>query len=111
MDETPKRVMEIRFTHRDESWLLDLYDIDCDESIALQRLTGRTWGDLCTSMDLADAEAIKAFWWVARRRAGDEIAYSDPRMRFKWRDFTSEILRPAADQPAVIEHQAEPIPS
>lgn len=107
MDDTVTRSMRIRFIHGDGSWELDLYDLDVDESIALQRLTGgRTWGDLCASMDLADAEAIKAFYWIARRRAGEDIAYNSPQMRFKWRDFTSQIVK----DDATAEHQAQPQP-
>lgn len=88
MDNTAVRQMRATFTIGDRHWSLDLFDLDLDESIALQKLTGRTWADLCVSLDVGDAEAVKAFFWVARRRAGEELAYNSPEMSPKWRDFT-----------------------
>jgi hypothetical protein len=89
------REMRVRFVVGEREWELDAFDLDLDQAIALQKLTGRTWGDLCVSVDVADAEALKAMFWLARINAGEQVAYDDPSMSPKWRDFTFQILTKA----------------
>lgn len=97
----------VRFTVGDRHWLLDGSTIDVDESIAVQKITDRRWVDLCLGFDRGDAEAIKAFLWLARRRAGEDIDYHDPAMRFHWKDFSFQYLPADVVDPV----PAEPAPA
>lgn len=89
---TAPRTSVLRFTVGDKPPLsLDVFQLDLDESIALQVLTGRTFRELTFAVDAGDALALKAFYWVARRKAGDQVAYDDPSVSPKWAEFTCEI--------------------
>lgn len=105
----------VEFTHAGRVLILEGDELDVDESIAMQKLTGntRTWAELCFGMDRGDAEAIKLFYWLARVRAGEKIEYHSADMRFKWRDFAYRYLPPAEPAAArdVVASDAEPQPA
>lgn len=97
----------VQFSIGDRTWVLDGSTIDIDESIAVQKVTERRWVELCLGFDHGDAEAIKALLWLARRRAGEDIGFHDPAMRFYWKDFSFRYLQV---EPAPAQEFVEPEP-
>lgn len=82
----------LRFTVGDQAPLtLDVFQLNLDESIALETLTGRTFRDLTFGVDKGDTVALKVFYWVARRKTGEAVAFDHPSVSPKWVDFTCDI--------------------
>jgi hypothetical protein len=85
------RTHVLRFTVGDQAPVdLDIFQLDLDESIALETLIGRSYRDLTLAVEADDTLALKVFYWVARRKAGHEVAFTDPSNAPKWADFTCE---------------------
>lgn len=58
------------------------YDLDQrkllnTEAIALQKITGKTFMQVAEAMKEGDIEALSALVWLAMKRAGSDIRYSD----------------------------------
>jgi hypothetical protein len=58
------------------------YDLDQrkllnTEAIALQKITGKTFMQVAEAMKDGDIEALSALVWLAMKRAGSDIRYSD----------------------------------
>lgn len=71
---------------------LDFYEITLDESILLERTAAVPWPYLCDQFDRRAAVAVKAFCWLARTKAGEEINWIDEEWNLlRWRDFRVEV--------------------
>ncbi|MER5388377.1 hypothetical protein [Saccharopolyspora sp. NPDC002686] len=88
--------LDFRFKLGESEWTLDFHSITVDESIELCKLTGCKWIQLCGDFDQGDALAVKAFFWLARRKAGEQLTFDGEAMNFRWADFGRELLRPVA---------------
>lgn len=75
--------MIIRFTLGERVVDFDNSTLLASEAIQLQRVTGRMIADLDRSLYQGDAEATTAVYWLACRRAGDDVAYRDFDYDFK----------------------------
>jgi len=85
--------MSIRFKLGESEWMLDFDTIKVDESIELCKLTGYKWGQLCKNFDNIgelDALAVKAFFWLARRKSGEKLAFDGEAMNFTWSQLRLE---------------------
>ncbi|UJW32387.1 hypothetical protein L3Q67_00955 [Saccharothrix sp. AJ9571] len=74
------------FKDSDESWMLDFDDIDVGDLIELEKVTGVVWGQLLKEWAVTSALSIKAFFWLAKRKAGDTTPFDKfgfPMMRFR----------------------------
>lgn len=81
-----------KYTLGDQQWSLDFYDITLDESIQLEQATRVAWPSLNAAHDAASALAIKAFFWLARVKAGEAIAFDGPEMAdVSWREFRRAV--------------------
>jgi hypothetical protein len=74
--------LEYRYTIGDTSWTLDFFALTVDDYIAVKKVTGYRPGQFAVEVDAMDALALKAALWLARRKSGEDIAWSDPAMSF-----------------------------
>lgn len=95
------------FSLNGKTWTLDPLSLTMNDTIILERFTGRAWLQILKDFDVGSATAIQAMWWAARRQSGEDVAFDDPSMNPPWRGFVSRWVEPA-DQPA---HVAEPNPA
>jgi hypothetical protein len=89
------------------------YDLDQrkllnTEAIALQKITGKTFMQVAEAMKDGDIEALSALVWLAMKRAGSDIRYSD--LEFNLADVEiDEDDKDIAEEMAVIEaEQGDP---
>ncbi|MCP2168135.1 hypothetical protein [Goodfellowiella coeruleoviolacea] len=102
---------ELTYDYRlgESRYSLNLLDVTVDESIEVERLTGRGWTWLCAAHDRGEALAVKTFFWLARRHAGEAVEFAGPAMNFRWREFRAEIRRDQSTQDS--EGEASPDPT
>lgn len=81
------KALDYHFILGESEWDLDFYAITVDESIEVCKLTGIRWVQLVHDFDQRDAIAVKAFFWLARKKSGEQIRFDSPLMNFKWSDF------------------------
>jgi hypothetical protein len=67
----------MRIRINDEWYDLDQRKLLNTEAIALQKITGKTFMQVAEAMRDGDIEALSAMVWLAMRRAGSDIRYSD----------------------------------
>ena len=79
-----------RFTVGDKTYVADITKIKLDEWIDMERATGAPPVVLVSGMDMRSAVSIKAFLWIAKRRAGESIEYSDVDLPLFGGDFHVE---------------------
>ncbi|GGM64077.1 hypothetical protein GCM10012275_38240 [Longimycelium tulufanense] len=85
----------IQFRLGERTWPWD-GDVSIDEIIAAEKAVGRLWNDLNLAAKMGEGEATKVFFWLARRRAGEDIAYKD--LNFKLVDFAVEDVDAESDE-------------
>lgn len=101
--------LDYKFTLGESEWMLDFHAITVDESIELSKLTGTKWVQLCLDFDQGDALATKAFFWLARKKAGEQIAFDGAAMNFTWSQFRRTVVSP---EPEEAEEEApDPTPA
>lgn len=100
-----------KYTLGSRRWELDWFDITLDQSIQLEEVTGVPWPRLCALHDERSAKAVKAFFWLARRLAGEDIAWDSPEwQQVNWREFqmVTDVGGPAAGQDQAAEATPDP---
>lgn len=107
----PLKPLNYRFRLGESEWDLDFHSIHVDESIELRKLTGLKWLELCNDFDECDALAMKAFFWLARRKAGEQLTFDGEAMNFRWADFRREVIPPAIDGAADDTAEQAPDPT
>lgn len=86
------RNLEYRYTIGDKSWTLDFFSLTVDDYIAVKKVTGYRPGPFAVEVDAMDALALKAALWLARRKSGEDIAWTDPQMSFVVADLKVEVI-------------------
>ncbi|RZQ59839.1 hypothetical protein [Amycolatopsis suaedae] len=81
------------FNYGDQSWRLEFHTITADEAIRLEQATGMIWVRLVSSFSQGGALGIKAFYWLARCRAGEDIKFDDPSLNFVWNKLKLDVLQ------------------
>jgi hypothetical protein len=90
---------------------LDFYEITLDESILLEKTTNTPWPYLCDQLDKRAAIAVKAFYWLARVKAGEEIGWIDEEWNLvRWREFRVEVDLGHQEHEAAPEEGEAPDP-
>lgn len=98
--------MDIRCTIDDRSWTLDVAALTVDDYIALKKVAGYRPAEWAVELDRMDAAAVKAAVWLARRQAGEDIAWDDPEMSFKVSGLGIEVLRDTTSSAAADEAES-----
>lgn len=101
--------LDYRFHLGESAWDLDFHSITVDESIELTKLTGSKWLPLINDFDQRDALAVKAFFWLARKKSGEQIQFDGEAMNFTWSQFRVE--QPEPEQPEPEEETPDPTPA
>lgn len=82
---------EYRLTVRDQSWVIDLADLDVGDWIAMERASGLRRRELGIEIAQWSALAVKTVVWLCRRLDGESrLAFDD--VRFKLYEFKVEEL-------------------
>lgn len=70
---------EVRFTQDGKQYAYDYEKMGTLEAIELKKMTGWTVKQWVPELEEADAEAMRAFVWLARKKAGDlpDCKYSE----------------------------------
>jgi hypothetical protein len=67
----------MRIRINDKWYELDQRKLLNTEAIALQKITGKTFMQVAEAMKDGDIEALSALVWLAMKRGGSDIRYSD----------------------------------
>lgn len=65
----------MRFELNGRRYSFDQDVLSVDEAIDVKRHAGLTIASFLTGMRIGDPDAVKSLVWLARRRAGEDIAY------------------------------------
>lgn len=99
--------LDYRFHLGDKSWELDFQAITVDESLELTKITGNRWMQLLSGFDQREPIAVKAFLWLARKKAGEDIEFHSEAMNFVWGEFDAEGPLYGSDDDSEVGEQSD----
>jgi hypothetical protein len=102
--------IEYEFTIAGRPWRLKMGDILIDEWCELEEIYGSGAVEILAHFYAGSMKARKAMVFLARKRAGEGVAWDSPEMNFRMAEFAMKDITPKRRRPAKVE-QAEPDPT